>query len=459
MERVVVVDAGAVIHGAKFDGLKGRAVTTTGVYREIKDRQAKQRLETLPFEITTREPTSADVKFVKSFAKETGDLGFLSANDIEIIALTYMMQRETGEIDHLRNRPDIPKVDEARVAFNWGPVKEGYRTFHDRSAQKVEEEHPEAEDGWEVVKTKKTNKRAPKPRVVPTEAEDNPAQEEVAAPVEIPAVVQEEEVQPEEEAQSEDIDASEPQIISETAENAEEECLLQECADEFPEFSDESDWSEDGSDAGDWITPENLHRMDVAVGHEDDVKVACITGDYSAQNVLLQIGLSVMTFDGYAVKNVKIWGLVCRACCHFTRDSTKQFCAKCGHAMMMRVPITVDGEGRVTLHHHKRKANLKGTIYAIPKNRGGREANNLILAEDQMMMGGRDRMLRQKQKLYEKERQMRSLDSDTCLITKGWDFRQTTKNGNHVIQYGAPKVQIGYGRKNPNANNFRKKNK
>lgn len=426
-DRVVVVDAGAVIHGAKFEGFSGRAVTTTGVYREIKDKQAQARAARLPFEIETKEPTPADIAFVKSFAKETGDLGFLSANDIEIMALTYMLQRETGETSHLKSKPDIPKIDASSVAFSWGPSRDHFKTFAKKADAAAENASEEADDGWETVKSKKAFKgRSVKPQETPepSQIQDVPSQ--------IEENVEEKTNEPE-------------KTVSE---------VLEACV----ESDWDDDWSEDGSEAGEWITPENLHRMDVAVGHEDNVKVACITGDYSAQNVLLQIGLSVLTFDGYAIKNVKIWGLVCRGCFHFTRDSTRQFCEKCGNNTVQRVPITVDADGKVTMHHNPhRRRNLKGTIYDIPKAKGGRRDPGLILCEDQMMMSGRDKMLKRQQKIYDKDRQMRGLDSDV-VITQGWHFRQTNAAG-RMLDVSAPKMKVGYGRRNPNANNFRRKNK
>lgn len=221
------------------------------------------------------------------------------------------------------------------------------------------------------------------------------------------------------------------------------------------EDESESDWSEDGSDAGDWVTPENFHRFgaDAAPEREEDVRVACVTGDYSCQNVLLQMGLHVMTFDGYRVRSVKLWGLLCRGCTHFSRDSQKIFCSKCGGSTVDRVPITVEADGSVTVHDNRRRVRKKGTIYSIPKQQTGRHANNLLLREDELMMGGRDRELRRQKKLYEKERETHSL-TGSMETTKGWWHRSTTAAGNLAVA-GMPQVFAGYGRKNPNANNFR----
>ena len=44
------------------------------------------------------------------------------------------------------------------------------------------------------------------------------------------------------------------------------------------------------------------------------VQVGCITADYAMQNVLLQIGLNVVSMDGMLIKRVKSFVLYCPAC-------------------------------------------------------------------------------------------------------------------------------------------------
>merc|ERR1712135_51109 len=70
-----------------------------------------------------------------------------------------------------------------------------------------------------------------------------------------------------------------------------------------PPDEEEDDWSEDGEEAGEWITRDNLHRFGVGVEASEDVLVTCASADYSVQNVLLQMGITPLTFDGYAVRN------------------------------------------------------------------------------------------------------------------------------------------------------------
>jgi len=95
-DRKVVIDAGAAIKLQRLDRFGGELFTTGGVIREIRDENARNLLKTLPQELRVREPLAQDILFTKQFAKATGDLGFLSQNDIELIALTLALHREAG---------------------------------------------------------------------------------------------------------------------------------------------------------------------------------------------------------------------------------------------------------------------------------------------------------------------------------------------------------------------------
>jgi RNA-binding protein NOB1 len=55
--RVVVVDANAIISGIRLEGVADKAVTIPEVLQEIRDKQSRQFLATLPFRIDVHEPT------------------------------------------------------------------------------------------------------------------------------------------------------------------------------------------------------------------------------------------------------------------------------------------------------------------------------------------------------------------------------------------------------------------
>ncbi|CAG8850133.1 27810_t:CDS:2, partial [Racocetra persica] len=61
---------------------------------------------------------------------------------------------------------------------------------------------------------------------------------------------------------------------------------------------------------------EKEQNLEIKTKKDEDVniKVACITTDYSMQNVLLQMGLNLVSVEGARIKKVKSWVLRCHAC-------------------------------------------------------------------------------------------------------------------------------------------------
>jgi len=114
------------------------------------------------------------------------------------------------------------------------------------------------------------------------------------------------------------------------------------------------------------------------------VSVACATGDFAMQNVLLQMRLRVVSVDGLrVVNNVTHWVLKCDSCFTITpADSTRLFCPACGKATLARLAYSIDAKG-VRHYHYAKHRNVKtrGARYAVAKDA------NLLLSEDQMLMG------------------------------------------------------------------------
>lgn len=207
---------------------------------------------------------------------------------------------------------------------------------------------------------------------------------------------------------------------------------------------DEGEWQQVGSsnkkdntgdsdsDAGDWITPDNikqhkakalgLNPAEVAsengiqektdMSREGDAAAkgcACLTGDFAMQNVLMQMGLTALGPDGMQVKQVRTWVLRCHACfkcvhlsslwgaihlptsarsdkdcvsciSRLCKNPSEKFCPSCGNATLMRTSITyLDAptpehpQGYV-LHLKKNfQYHNRGTVYSIPtpKSTGG----------------------------------------------------------------------------------------
>ncbi|MCO5554303.1 hypothetical protein L7F22_007832 [Adiantum nelumboides] len=118
--------------------------------------------------------------------------------------------------------------------------------------------------------------------------------------------------------------------------------------------------------------------------------VACMTGDYAVQNVLLQMGLSLVGIEGQRIKQVKSWVLRCHACAKICKDSERKFCPHCGNPTLLRTSVTSTSpdatgkagagpsQGGLQVHLKKNfQYRNRGTIYSLPlpkPGKGGRQA-------------------------------------------------------------------------------------
>ena len=94
-------------------------------------------------------------------------------------------------------------------------------------------------------------------------------------------------------------------------------------------YEDPSD-EDDGE--GEWVTPQNvaLHKSralellpsDSGAGKKgrrrkeenEPILAGCMTGDFAVQNVLLQMGLTLVGTEGKRIQKVRSWVLRCHAC-------------------------------------------------------------------------------------------------------------------------------------------------
>jgi RNA-binding protein NOB1 len=154
--RVAVIDANAIIQGVGLLDLlrvADRVVTIPEVLREVRDKQSRSLLESLPFNIEIQEPSDDSVKAgtstflshpmlnlkiiicmvipnkgmitpnaslehplaVVKFARATGDLHALSSVDTKLLALAYTIESSYYGTSHLRDLPPPPKVSKKRA--------------------------------------------------------------------------------------------------------------------------------------------------------------------------------------------------------------------------------------------------------------------------------------------------------------------------------------------------------
>jgi RNA-binding protein NOB1 len=230
---------------------------------------------------------------------------------------------------------------------------------------------------------------------------------------------------------------------------------------------------------GEWITPDNLHKLQPASGGRAwtgqtgtgkgtakgatpatpaAVRVACVSGDFAVQNVLLQMRLRLYSPDGRRVKRLKHWLLRCHACYATTKAMERRFCPKCGGPTLLRTSYSVDGSGRVTLHlRGDYQYRLRGTQSSLPLPRAGRSNQSggeaLLLREDQKEFVRAQRSYERGQRKAARGVTLDAIDDRLSAIFGGLSVGSGAAAGHGAneghFKCAAPPT-IGFGRWNPN---------
>jgi rRNA maturation endonuclease Nob1 len=173
-----------------------------------------------------------------------------------------------------------------------------------------------------------------------------------------------------------------------------------------------------------------------AVADPIDRLVGCMTTDYAMQNVMLQMGLQVVSLDGNIIKQVKQWVLRCAGCYQIHYDMARLFCSHCGLNMLQRISASIDSKtGQLRLHLKKNYTpSRRGQVYSLPApGKQHRFEGELLLREDQLLSGI------WKQKVVKINKDIRSAFGDDITNDVGL---QINKGAN---------IKVGLGKRNPNA--------
>jgi len=98
----LVVDSGGFLKNCPIQEMCKNAYTIPGVISEIRDKQTRDRLKILPYELKFRDPSAKSISAVSKAAKESGDFASLSAVDLQVLALTYELTIEFDPEKSLR---------------------------------------------------------------------------------------------------------------------------------------------------------------------------------------------------------------------------------------------------------------------------------------------------------------------------------------------------------------------
>ncbi|KAI1320511.1 D-site 20S pre-rRNA nuclease [Xylariaceae sp. FL0255] len=336
--------------------------TIPSVISEIRDAATRTRVETtlLPF-LQLRNPKPESVKFVQDFARRTGDLEILSKPDIHLMALTYELECERNGGDwRLRNMP-------------------GQKSVNGKSPAQIEREKQggvEVKEGDESVEEAEAGPTGAH-ETIPASEETTAAESSASVPAvsEIrPTALDEPVVLQESVTKALDSLSLEPSETPSAADTVEESTDATPTTN--PETTEVPQDEEDGDDDKGWITPSNLKKhqaKDKLIAPEQPtqrvLQAAILTSDYAMQNVLLRMNINLVSSGLSRITRVKTWVLRCHGCFQITRDTSKQFCPKCGQATLTRVSCSTDqATGQFTIHLKKNfQWNNRGNVYSVPK--------------------------------------------------------------------------------------------
>ncbi|KAJ2003114.1 20S-pre-rRNA D-site endonuclease nob1, partial [Coemansia thaxteri] len=411
----LVVDTNPFVKGLVLDAIATRFVTVPEVVHELRSRAAKDRYHDLDTRhgIETISPDAESMQAVCNFAKKTGDFASLSVADLKVLALAFMLEKKENGMRWLRTEPvgNNPNISDRKL-LACAELAGGDQDDCDGDCQgeqvvekqdlkdhsSVAEDVPGAElhqrmgamsldNNKPVEGVEATNVCQMLDDLMLTDAKTE------NAPLVLCSV------------DNDDFDVGSDEDFDEDLGEEEEE------GDDDSDVADKNSADDDGWEVagpknkrkvqkqdtffkGDWITPQNVkHNQAIsAMGMREAqsvngparlTKVACVTSDFAMQNVMLKMGIRLVTPDGVAVNRLSTWVLRCHACFHLTGDMYKQFCPMCGHPTLKRCAVTTGSNGRLQVHLKANyQYNLRGTVYSIPKATGGQHSKRDVITRE-----------------------------------------------------------------------------
>ncbi|KAF2125407.1 hypothetical protein P153DRAFT_370074 [Dothidotthia symphoricarpi CBS 119687] len=429
--------------------------TTPAILSEIRDEATRSRVKTtlMPF-LKIRNPRPASYEAVIAFSKKTGDHAVLSRQDLGILALAYEIHCErNGGPWGLR---DAPK----------GPLKQKPEE-EKKEAKLAESEQPTSGEGQVEPQSEQVVSEE-KAAETTTTGEDTTEQEAPTAPTvddQQELETQAEQSNQEQEPTSTEQKSVEPEVttapenLSKDIANLAISSTRQPTQQPTPPATDSSNSDNDDDDAndndddndGEWITPSNLTKhkakdsgaqTSARTASDPQTDVATMTIDFAMQNVLLQMNLHLLSTNMQRIKQLKSKVLRCHACFNIVKDTTKQFCPRCGGATLKSVSCSTNAKGEFRVHLAKNyQYNTRGDRYSVPKPIAG-TANGKWSGQGGGKGGwGRDLILAEDQKEYSKQMTEEKRRGTKDLMDE--DYLPGILTGDRGRAGGRPKVGAG----------------
>mmetsp|Transcript_30836 Transcript_30836/g.77098 ORF Transcript_30836/g.77098 Transcript_30836/m.77098 type:complete len:484 (+) Transcript_30836:49-1500(+) len=473
--RYLVVDSGPLIKGARLDAVDAKTyITVPEVMGEIRDRQARAGLQMLPFEIEVKEPSDEAIARVSAFARKTGDYAALSAPDIKVLALTWMLEKECNGAHHLKLEP--AKIGAAQPRRAAAPAPQPTQTEAAPPVDTAASSSTDATPASAAVAATVVAAAGGVPERVSSmfnSAQSEEAQAEAEAA--LLAALEDAELDDNSAAGSDEEDAQDgAHGEGEGGEEGEGEegdrppgfwARLPGWATAVPDGPIDMDVTAVGSamaklalgagpeeeDAAlPWITVDNMRQVQKRhsrYGYLPDEKtdVCCMTTDFAMQNVIMRMGMKLLSAQGMIMRSVKQWGMQCSGCYRTSHDVSRSFCSHCGNATLVRVALVVDKDGRerVLPIPHQIQAKIfstRGTVFSIAAPKSGRNRQNIITAEDALA-----------EAKWKHIRNGGKAKQSADVFDSGYDFDAHFGRSGKIATGRAGRVPVaGAGRKNPN---------
>lgn len=406
---------------------------------ELRDASTRARFETTlkPF-IELRNPKPESVNVVTDFARQSGDLSVLSRVDLRLLALAYELECEQNGGDwRLRKNP-------------------GQKGLNGKPPTKAENDGADQNPRLLVETKKETAKSDDKPAPeVETSTRDNTKTPRAPWATSLPPsgpIIQpsiESIVSTMEQTQTNSItEAMSKSSLAEESLPIIAEPKMEE--NQAPELimDDEASSSDDTDNEG-WITPSNLKKHQAKDNNasvidtkdsQTQLKVATMTTDFAMQNVLLQMNLNLLSSSFQRVRQLKTYILRCHACFLQVKDTSKQFCPRCGGATLTRVACSTNQNGEFKLHLKKNMQwNTRGDRFSIPKPVAG--ASNMKASGGGKGGWGQGLILAEDQKEYVRAMTQQKREKQRDLMDE--DYMPAILSGDRPRQGGRPKVGAG----------------
>ncbi|RYP36291.1 hypothetical protein DL767_003444 [Monosporascus sp. MG133] len=414
---------------------------------EIRDAATRSRVETtlVPF-LKLRDPRPESVRFVREFARRTGDLGVMSKPDIALVALAYELECERNGGDwRLRKVP-------------------GQKGLNGRAPGKAEDAKPDEPASTENNPEKEGDGQNSTEDALLERGVSDKSQDE-SQPQTEPVIPQEEVSHQLNSLSLEEAKASTQAAASEETIQTTETSKQAQLKNQAPQLTNGreagiEDAEDEDEDEEGWITPSNLKKhqeKDQYAAPQKPIQrflqVALLTSDYAMQNVALRMNLNLVSPRLARITRVKTWALRCHGCFQVTRDhksgEKRQFCPRCGQATLTRVSVSTDqATGAFTVHLKQNfQWNNRGNVYSVPKPTHGSASGKLQAgARSGGKNGwGRDLILAEDQKEYvrQKDEQRRAAAGSRDLMDE--DYLPSILSGDR--KGGGPgRIKVGAGR-------------